>query len=276
MFTFDDNDIDWLSDLLASAAEAEIMPRFRTLGEHDVRAKTSDLDLVTEADVNAERVITAHLLARYPDALVVGEEASESDASLPARLADAPLAFVVDPVDGTYNFAHGVPLFGVMVAVVVNGETRAGIIHDPIGRDWIIGVKGAGTRIRTSSGNSRTAHVAPPTSPSNMLGSISWQFVEEPLRSTLARNHARCASSFGFRCAAHEYRLIATGGAHFSVYHKLMPWDHLAGVLIHQEAGGYAARFDGSPYLPGHVDGGILTAPDQDTWHELRHLLFSD
>ncbi|TIW45189.1 MAG: inositol monophosphatase, partial [Mesorhizobium sp.] len=90
------------------------------------------------------------------------------------------------------------------------------------------------------------------------------------------RNQTKALSQFGYRCAAHEYRLLASGHAHFVVYNKLMPWDHLAGVLIHQEAGGYAARIDGSAYLPSHVDGGILVAPDKDSWQELRRELWAD
>jgi hypothetical protein len=146
--TFDDTAIDWLAGLLSDAAMAEIMPRFRRLGDGDIRQKTSAADLVTEADVNAERLITARLRERYPSAMVVGEEACSDNplrCSMAGRRAD--LAFVIDPVDGTFNFASGVPLFGVMLAVVVKGETVAGIIHDPVGKDWLIGVKGAGSHI---------------------------------------------------------------------------------------------------------------------------------
>ena len=144
---FDDRDIGWLAGILADAAVAEIMPRFRRLGAGDVRQKTSAADLVTEADVNAERVITAAIAERYPRALVVGEEACEIDATLLPRLGAAELAFVIDPVDGTFNFASGVPLFGVMAAVVQDGETVAGIIHDPIGKDFLIGARGAGSHL---------------------------------------------------------------------------------------------------------------------------------
>jgi fructose-1,6-bisphosphatase/inositol monophosphatase family enzyme len=70
--------------------------------------------------------------------------------------------------------------------------------------------------------------------------------------------------------------LLASGHAHFVVYTKLMPWDHLAGALIHAEAGGHVARFDGSPYLPSHLDGGLLVAPDRQSWQELRHELWAE
>lgn len=274
--TFDDSAIDWLAELLADSAKAEIMPRFRRLGGGDIRQKTSAADLVTEADVNAERLITARLRERYPQAMVIGEEACSDNPELLQGLGEADLAFVIDPVDGTFNFASGVPLFGVMLAVVVAGETVAGIIHDPVGKDWLIGARGAGSHIRHAHGPVEKVHVAAPAPISQMTGSVSWQYLGEPERSMLARNHTKALSQFAYRCAAHEYRLLASGHAHFVVYNKLMPWDHLAGVLIHQEAGGYAARIDGSAYLPSHVDGGLLVAPDQQSWNELRQELWAD
>lgn len=273
---FDDRDIPWLSDVLADAAAKEIMPRFRRLEAGDIRQKTSAADLVTEADVNAERVITAAILERYPDALVVGEEACEIDHSLLQRLSGAELAFVVDPVDGTFNFASGVPLFGVMLAVVQGGETVAGIIHDPVGRDFLIGVRGAGSHIQGEDGTQVRVKVAEPVPVSAMTGAVSWQFLPDPERSRLAKNHAKCLSQLSYRCAAHEYRIIASGHAHFAVYNKLMPWDHLAGVLIQQEAGGHAARLDGSAYLPSHLAGGLMIAPDRASWAELRRELWAE
>lgn len=274
--TFSDKDVDWLADLLARAAMTEIMPRFRRLSPTDIRQKTSAADLVTEADERAERLITAELKARFPQALVVGEEAHEKDASLLAGLAAAELAFVVDPVDGTFNFASGVPLFGVMLAVVVNGETVAGLIHDPIGKDWLIGLKGAGCHILTVDGSRAPVKVAAPVPVSEMTGAVSWHYVPEPLRSRLARNQTKSLSQFNYHCAAHEYRLLACGFGHFVVYNKLMPWDHLAGVLIHREAGGYSARFDGSAYQTVHLDGGLIVAPDRDSWHQLREALWAE
>ncbi|PTE12301.1 inositol monophosphatase family protein [Mesorhizobium helmanticense] len=274
--TFDDTAIDWLAELLSDVAKAEIMPRFRRLNEGDIRQKTSAADLVTEADVNAERLITVKLRERYPQAMIVGEEACSDNPVLLEGLGDADLAFVIDPVDGTFNFASGVPLFGVMLGVVVKGETVAGIIHDPVGKDWLIGAKGAGSHIRHAHGNIEKVHVAKPAAMSQMTGAVSWQYLPEPERSRLARNQTKTLSQFNYRCAAHEYRLLASGHGHFVVYNKLMPWDHLPGVLIHAEAGGYTARFDGSDYLPSHLGGGIIVAPDRESWRELRRELWAE
>ena len=83
----------------------------------------------------------------------------------------------------------------------------------------------------------------------------------------------RFAGVVGYRCAAHEYRWAAGGHGHVLFYNRLMPWDHLPGWLLHREAGGHSARFDGSPYLPTHRDGGLICAPDHASWEAVRHAL---
>ncbi|MBE7186273.1 MAG: inositol monophosphatase [Methylobacterium mesophilicum] len=270
----DDAEIRWLTALLANAADTEIMPRFRRLEAGGIRQKTSAADLVTDADEAAEAWITAKLKERFPDALVVGEEACEKDAALLPALAAADLAFTLDPVDGTFNFASGVPLFGVMLAAVENGETNAGIIYDPLTRSSTIGVRGEGATFLAPDGTRTPCHVARAVPLSGSVASVSWQYFAEPQRSLLARNSAKCLSSIGYRCAAHEYRLLASGSMHFALYNKLMPWDHLPGVLIHAEAGGHAAKLDGSPYRPGDTAGGLLLAPDEAAWAAIRRELW--
>lgn len=267
-------DLDWLNHMVCRVAAAEIMPRFRNLDVGDVSEKGSATDLVTVADISAEREITASLTKRYPGSLVVGEEGCAAEPSLLEGLAAAKLAFVVDPVDGTFNFARGVPLFGTMLAVVENGETVAGIIHDPVGGDSLVAVRGGGAFIRTPAKPDQRISVAAAVETTDMVGSISWYFMPEPMRSTVARNVALFKTGMGFRCAAHEYRLVATGGIHFTLYNKLMPWDHLPGALIHAEAGGYSARFDGSAYNCSTLSGGIIAAPDRDSWQCVRNALF--
>ncbi len=267
---FDDAHVDSLADLLAEAGNAEIMPRFRKLDRGQVRQKSSRIDLVTEGDVAAERMITEALHQRYPGALVVGEEAVSADAGLLDGLAGADLAFVLDPIDGTFNFASGVPLFGVMLAVCLNGETVAGIIYDPVGGDWILAGRGTGAFLRDAGGNLSPVRVAEPVDISQMTGSVSWQFLEQPKRSRVAANHTKCLGQMNYKCAAHEYRLICEGHAEFSLSTKVMPWDHLPGVLIHSEAGGYSAKLDGEPYRVGDRTGQLLVAPDRESWLSLK------
>src|SRR5688572_4248610 len=126
-------DIGKLATILRDAAKAEVLPRFRRLDAGMVKVKTSAIDLVTEADEAAERFIKARVAELAPEASVVGEESVAADPALLDALADADLAVVVDPIDGTANYAAGLPLFAVMASVVSKGETVAGIIYDPMG-----------------------------------------------------------------------------------------------------------------------------------------------
>jgi fructose-1,6-bisphosphatase/inositol monophosphatase family enzyme len=263
-------DVTKLADLLRDAAKAEILPRFRRLGGDDIRAKSEPSDLVTEADEAAERMIRREIEASAPGALFIGEESVAADPALLSKLADADFAVVVDPVDGTFNFASGIPAFGVMASVVWKGETVAGIIYDPMGDDWIMAEKGAGAFLRRPNGEAVRLSVGAAKPIKDMVGMASAGYFFGEERERILSNLAKVRMFASYRCAAHEYRTFASGHVQFVLYNKLMPWDHLAGALIGTEAGGYVARFDGSAYLPHHVEGGLLAATDKESWQQLR------
>jgi fructose-1,6-bisphosphatase/inositol monophosphatase family enzyme len=268
-------DVAALANLLQEAAVKEILPRFRNLGSGDVRMKSEATDLVTEGDEAAERLIKSKIDAIAPGAVFIGEESVAADPALLDKLADAELAIVVDPIDGTYNFAAGLPLFGVMASVVVKGETVAGIIYDPLGNDWVIAEKGSGAWMCRIDGSQERLAVTAGVALENMVGGASTAFYKKDDRRIIMGNLAKVRLATSYRCAAHEYRIFAGGHLHFLMYQKLMPWDHLAGTLIAEEAGAYAARFDGSRYLPAHTNGGLLLATDRGSWEELRREVFT-
>jgi fructose-1,6-bisphosphatase/inositol monophosphatase family enzyme len=265
-----------LALLLGMVARQEIMPRFQRLEAGDIRAKTGPLDLVTEADEAAERVITEGLRQLFPGCVVVGEEAASADPLLLLGLETADLAFVVDPVDGTQNYAAGLPLFGVMAAAIVRGEIAAAVIHDPVGNDSAMALRGEGAWVEAGDGRRRDLKAAAPTSVDKMTGIATWRYLPKEARPIVARNLTKVAAAFDLRCAAHQYRMLASGTCHFMLANKLMPWDHAPGVLLHQEAGGYAARFDDTPYRPTRTVGGLLCAPDHDGFLALREALFAE
>jgi fructose-1,6-bisphosphatase/inositol monophosphatase family enzyme len=259
--------------LMRQATEAEILPRFRKLGHDAVRTKSGPLDLVTDADEAAERFITAGIARLFPGAVVVGEEATAADPSLLERLGDADLAFVVDPVDGTANFAAGLPLFGVMVAAISRGETIAAVIHDPIGDDAALALRGEGAWMETPSGKRHDLRVAAPVPLEEMIGAINWRYFDEPFQTNTLAMLPRMALTWDYRNAAHEYRLLAQGHAHVAVFARMMPWDHAPGLLIHAEAGGYSARLDGRQYTPTETTHGIIAAPDEESWRMVREAM---
>lgn len=269
-------DVPRLAGILREAAQREILPRFRRLDEGMVRQKSEAIDLVTEADEEAERFIKTEVAKLAPGALFVGEESVAQEPRLLDALNDAALAIVVDPVDGTANFAAGLPLFAVMAAVVQNGEVVAGIIYDPMGDDFVMAEKGSGAWMRFPDSD-RDVRLAVATAPalSQMVGTVSVAFLAPESKPRVLANLAKIRVAANYRVAGHDYRLLASGHTHFAMFNKLMPWDHLAGTLIVQEAGGYAARFDGSPYLPMHRSGGLLLAGNEDSWRLLRREVFA-
>ncbi len=259
--------------LLRAVARAEIMPRFRKLDPDRIRMKTGPLDLVTDADEAAEAMIAQGLSRHFPGCLVVGEEAAAHDRALLSKLADADFAFVVDPIDGTSNYAAGLPLFGTMAAAIVRGEVVACVIHDPVTDSSSIAVRGEGAWEQAADGTRQDLRVAAPAPVAHMSGSASWRYLAPELRAIVLPNLAKLAQIYDFRCAAHEYRMLAAGHCHFLMFNRLMPWDHLPGWLLHREAGGYAARFDGSAYRPGITEGGLICAPDRESFRSLQQAL---
>lgn len=267
---FSDTDIDFLLATVREAGVHDIMPRFRNLAAADISEKASSIDLVTEADLEAEKRITAAIHERFPTAHIVGEEAYAADPDVINGLAEAPLAFVIDPVDGTFNFASGLPAFGTLLAVTIAGETVAGLIHDPVMGDTLVAVKGAGARLQRGNGEMSPIRVASPVDIGEMVGIYAWAHAAPERRPLIAANMSRIRMALALNCSAHEYWLASTGKVHFIGHEKLMPWDHLAGVLVHQEAGGHTAKLDGTLYRPGETTGGILSAPDIDSWTRIR------
>jgi fructose-1,6-bisphosphatase/inositol monophosphatase family enzyme len=248
-----------VTEIVREVAKAEILPRFRNLQAHQIREKSPN-NLVTEADVEAEKALGRYLTELLPGSLVVGEEAVSADHSvLEALKGEAPV-WVLDPVDGTANFAQGRATFGVIVALVQGGRTRAGWIHDPIADVTATVQAGQGAWI----GDRRLQRCAPPPL-SAMIGSLGYRRSKQ-LEAKVHRLVRQGA-------VAHDYLGLARGEIHFAYYRKLTPWDHAAGVLMFQEAGGFAQLIDGSPYRPLPSQVGVLLAPDEASWRELRHYL---
>lgn len=251
-------DPDKVAAIIREAAEAEILPRFRNLRQGDIREKKPN-QLVTDADIEAERLLTRRLTDVMPGG-VVGEEAVEANPGLLTALERPGTVWVIDPVDGTANFAAGNPRFAVVVALVVDGVTIAGWMHDPVPNRTVIAVTGEGTWVRNGDRLTVPAEVKL----ADMCGSVKMKCrVSECVRQVARRGSA-----------AHDYLDLVDGTLHFAHFKKLMPWDHAAGVLMHAEAGGYGAMMGGEAYTPVlHAEGQLLLATDETSWRELQPLI---
>lgn len=259
---------------LAEAAVTEVMPRFRNLADGEVRAKSGPQDLVTAADEACERAVVAALARLCPGVAIVGEEAASADASLLAATGEAEWCFVLDPVDGTANFAAGLPLFGTMLALLHRGEPVAAWIHDPVLHDTAIALAGQGAWVEDRHGRRHDLRASSPGPVGAMRAAISHRYLPDELAARVRPRLGLFAAGWELRCAAHEWRLAASGQLDALLYWKLMPWDHAPGVLIHREAGGHAALLDGRPYHGGVHRGGLIATPDRATWQAVHTALF--
>jgi fructose-1,6-bisphosphatase/inositol monophosphatase family enzyme len=262
-------DIALVSGLIRDVAAEFVLPRFEHLAEGDIREKAPG-DYVTIADLEAEQALTPRLMALVPGSVVVGEEATAKDTSILDRIATEDAVWTLDPVDGTANFASGMPLFAVMIAFLRAGRPVASWIYDPVKDQMAVAERGAGA---WSEG--RRLSVAGTAAPENMSGSVSTKFGNRQLVRKIAGRSNLVGSVFSFRCAGHEYLALAAGRAHFALYHRLMPWDHAPGYLLHREAGGYGKRLDRTDYTPTIHDGGLLLTPDAESWESLHALLIA-
>lgn len=239
-------DIDTVTALIHQVSQQIIMPRFRALSAADVRAKASDGDLediVTVADQEAESALSAGLRA-VRDVPVVGEEATAADASLVTLLDDDGPRWVVDPLDGTKNFAAGDTGFGVMVAYVERRAVRASWIHLPARQETFVAEDGAGARL-----NGAPLRVTAPASDAVVRGSVFVRFMPADSREQFVARltpHIEPAPSSG--AAAVEYTDVLRGRKDVVVYYRLLPWDHGAPALILRESGGAVVHLNGEPY----------------------------
>lgn len=259
---------------LTAIARAEILPRFTRLEACEVRSKTGPHDLVTVVDEAVEREIGATLRPLFPGVPVVGEEAASVDPGLLARIGSADLVFVCDPLDGTANFAAGLPLFGTMLALIRRGEPVAAWIHDPIRRDTAIALRGEGAWVEDEDGRQQALRAASAVPLACMAAVIAHRMLPAEHAASVRPRLGLFGAGWELRCAAQEWRLGASGRVHVLFYWRLLPWDHAPGSLLFAEAGGFVRRLDGLPYHAGVHSGGLLAAPDRDSWESVRAALF--
>lgn len=275
MIEIDDTLLAGLMDDMRETAHFEILPRLRAVTAEAIRTKTGPNDLVTDADIGAERLLSEKLAHRLPGIVIVGEEGAAEDKTILDRVGSADLVAIIDPVDGTWNFAHGLPLFGSILAIVAGGKTIAGLIHYPVAGDFIVARPGQGAwHVATDGAQTRLA-VAMPTPIKEMHGFIPLHMYDPQFQAELAPRALRFSRTTSWGCSAYEYRAVATGAMSFSFNAGLSPWDHAAGVLIHAEAGGYSAVLTGETYQPIMVEGKLLLAPDQASWLAIRTALLT-
>jgi myo-inositol-1(or 4)-monophosphatase len=246
---------------ILAAKKAGLLLKRRLGQKRQIKYKGA-VNLVTEMDLLAEKVIVSEIRKRYPDHSLLAEEKTDLQGNSPYR-------WVIDPLDGTTNYAHGVPVFSVSIALEKEGEVILGVVYDPTRDELFVAKKGKGTRL-----NGRKIRVSSTPKLSECLLATGFPY---DIRETEADNfdHFR-----NFALRAHAVRragsaaldLCCVAAGRFDGFWemRLGPWDMAAGSLIVREAGGKVTDFLGNPL---GLDGRHLLASNGKIHREMMKVL---
>jgi myo-inositol-1(or 4)-monophosphatase len=205
-------------------------------------------DFVSHADIKAERVLRAELLKTRPEYGFLGEESTELKG-------DGRNRWIVDPLDGTTNFLHGVPHFAISIGLERDGEIIAGVVYQPISDELFWAEKGSGAFIDTPAARSRRLRVSGRKDPARALVGTGIPHIGKgdhaSYHAKLAAVTAKTAGVRRWGAAALDLAFVAAGRFDAFFEFGLAPWDVAAGLLLVREAGGFVGDISGQPYVLG-------------------------
>ena len=226
---------------VAAAQKAGAILREQAKSGFGIERKTSIVNLVTDADRAAEQAIVDHLLAAYPTHGVLAEERGQQ------LRGESGCQWIIDPLDGTTNFAHGFPFYSISIALEQRGTCVLGVVLDPIRDELFTGETGQGAWL-----NGRPIGVSSIAALDDALLATGFAYdIRETADNNLDHFNHFALRAQGIRrtgSAALDLCYVAAGRLDGYWEVKLSPWDSAAGAVVLKEAGGRITHFDGSPY----------------------------
>ena len=259
-------DPEAVAAVLADASERLIMPKYGKLAEDEVSTKSAPGDLVTAVDIAVEAFLERALGELAPYAGFLGEEKASGEPAIMEKLEGKGAYWVADPLDGTRNFVRGLPEFGTILALVVDGVTEQGYIYASPERACAFAVRGKGVFWR---GEKLAPKRGEANAPPNGYRSTGWlspadkEIYVEALRTRVASSPSHCS--------AYTYLHLIEGEIDFAFHSRIHAWDHLAGALMLEELGGAAAFLDDDePLKPiRSCDRPMLCAAPARSWEAI-------
>lgn len=247
-------------------ADTEVMPRFKNLQEGDIAEKAPG-DFVTIADEQSELAFTKRLPTLLEGSLVVGEEAVAKDLSVLETFAQDKPVWVIDPIDGTYNFKSGRSHFGILISLVQQGVTQMGFLFDAPKNQCFYAIKGQGAFDENGDKiDFPSARQASRTTAAEMTGFAGgaqpWHF---------KKLNDYVGELVNIRCSLHDALHFMRGDGDFILWHKTTPWDQAGTTLMSEELGGYVSYLDGEKYKPVNAPQNklLLVASSEENWHKV-------
>jgi myo-inositol-1(or 4)-monophosphatase len=229
----------FLDTAVEAALIAGTFQQFRFASVLNVTLK-GDKNLVTEVDQESERLIVGRLLSAFPDHSIIAEEGEYPQGNGPFR-------WIIDPLDGTTNYAHGFPWFCVSIGLESAGELVAGVIYNPLHDELFTATKGGGAFL---NGRRLRVSTRAPLQDTLLGTGFPYDCASDPANNfdnfIAFQKAARGIRRAG--AAALDLAYVAAGKLDGFWELKLKPWDVAAGVLLVREAGGTVTSFDGTEY----------------------------
>ncbi|WP_082111324.1 inositol monophosphatase [Grimontia sp. AD028] len=257
-----------LFDIVRSTAIKAVLPRFRGgMGDGDINYKPNS-DIVTAADTDMQQRIIEALQTYWPNVPVLGEEQSRG-MQLSIFNANNQPFWVLDPIDGTSNFAFGIPYFCTSLALIYEGKVWLGLVYDPVRDECFYAASGSGATL-----NGITMDCTELKAPANLKSSmalVDFKRLPNGMASNLAAEPPyRSQRSFG--ASALDWCWIAANRCQIYLHGDQKLWDYTAGSLILQEAGGISSTFHGSDIFDNTMNSKTVIAATHPTlfkqWHE--------
>jgi fructose-1,6-bisphosphatase/inositol monophosphatase family enzyme len=249
--------------IIRSVGRQVVLPKFGQLAKGDVSEKAPG-DPVTVADRDAESALAERLTALLPGSIVVAEEAVSADRELLGRLTGPEPVWIIDPIDGTESFIRGNPRFCTLVALARHGQVLASWTHAPALGTTATARAGGGAFV--DGRRVRVAHAPRPRELRHLDVAVplpKWCAATDQAQINALAEHEVSLSYLD--TSGLDYVELASGRRHVMVLNWENCWDHAAGVLLHQEAGGVCITADGSRFrLAGGNRLPFVAAPDLD------------
>tara|TARA_R110002049_G_scaffold170460_3_gene337072 strand:+ start:775 stop:1566 length:792 start_codon:yes stop_codon:yes gene_type:complete len=251
-------DIEQLKNIIIAASKEELLPRFNSVK----RNYKHDGSIVTEADLIMQEKLTSHLKKTYPDIALLGEEmtAEQQQALLSS---DIPM-WCLDPIDGTSNFAAGMPYFCVSLALIENGIVTLGLVYDPIREECFSAQLGQGAHLNNELIDSQNSGLQL----KDTIALVDFKRLTPELATKLV-TYRPYGSQRSLGSIALELCWIAAGRGHIYLHGKQQLWDYAAAQLILSEAGGLAVTLEGEALRSDSLKPiSTLAASDESLFNE--------
>lgn len=259
--------LNTLAELVSRIADRELLPRFNCQDGD----RKSDGSLVTEADVVMQAALIEALHEHWPDTCVLGEEMTEAEQQNALDQTEQD-TWCIDPLDGTSNFAVGVPYYAVSIALLKDKQVEMGVVYDPSRSECFAALRGQGAWLN----GERLLPRQLDTPLSQGVALIDLKRLPADLASRLAAEPPyKSQRSFG--AVALDWCWLADGRCHVYLHGKQKLWDYAAGSLILEEAGGQAVTLEGdSVFRPTLTPRSAAAALDADIFTQWKNWLAID